>query len=78
MNSLLLVIDLQESFINDNTNFLLDMISNLIDSKKYDKVCFTKFVNSFDSIWYTKLKYDGCISEKSRQILIEETKIALS
>ena len=49
MKSLLLVIDLQNEFINDNTRYLIKKIDKLIDSKKYDDVLFTRFIN--DSRW---------------------------
>ena len=45
MKSLLLVIDLQNEFINDNTRYLIKKIDKLIDSKKYDDVLFTRFIN---------------------------------
>ncbi len=71
MNSLLLVIDLQKSFINDNTKIILNKINKLLDESKYDKVVFTKFINSTNSIWFTKLNYKECITEESKKIQID-------
>ena len=51
MSKLLLVIDVQNDFINNNTLKVLDNIKNLIDSKMYDIVAFTRFINDEDSIW---------------------------
>lgn len=62
MSKLLLVIDVQNDFINNNTLKVLDNIKNLIDSKMYDIVAFTRFINDEDSIWYKKLNYKGCIT----------------
>lgn len=71
MNSLLLIIDLQDSFINSNTEMVLPKINMLLNENKFDKIVFTRFINSPNSIWFTKLKYTGCITEKSRKIQIE-------
>ncbi len=71
MKSLLLVIDLQTSFINENTKYLINKIDNLINENKYDYVAFTRFINSTDSIWYTKLNYNGCMTEEDKKILID-------
>lgn len=71
MKSLLLVIDLQQSFINENTKHLINKIDNLINENKYDYVAFTRFINSTDSIWYTKLNYTGCMTEEDKMILVD-------
>lgn len=55
MKSLLLVIDLQKSFINENTKYLIDRINNLVNSSMYDYVIFTKFINKINSIWVKSL-----------------------
>lgn len=70
MKSLLLVIDLQKSFINENTERLISKITKLLDENKFDKVVFTRFINSYDSIWFEKLKYTGCITEESKMLQI--------
>ena len=69
--NLLLVIDLQNAFINENTISSIKDIENLVNSNKYDKVLFTRFVNSLNNPVYTKLKYDGCIEEESKKICID-------
>ena len=71
MKSLLLVIDLQKSFINENTKYLIDRINNLVNSSMYDYVIFTKFINKIDSIWVKKLNYIGCLSDKDREIVLD-------
>lgn len=43
--SLLLIVDIQKNFINENTSFLLDKINNLLNINKFDVVAFTKFIN---------------------------------
>lgn len=64
MKKLLLVIDVQKSFINEYTNGFIKRIEDLINSNKFDDIVFTKFINSTDSIWYKKLNYKGCITEE--------------
>lgn len=43
MNKLLLVIDVQNDFINNNTKDVKDRISELVNSKEYNYIVFTKF-----------------------------------
>ena len=69
--NLLLVIDLQKAFINENTVDVVEKINNLIKDNKYDKVVFTRFINSDDSIWVKKLKYKECVSDESKRIVID-------
>ena len=70
MKKMLLVIDLQKSFINPNTEFLISKIDSLVNSGSYDLVVFTKFINDNDSMWVKKLNYKGCISLEDRKIMI--------
>lgn len=71
MKKMLLVIDLQKSFINPNTEFLISKIDSLVNSGGYDLVVFTKFINDNDSMWVKKLDYRGCISLEDRKIMID-------
>lgn len=50
MSRLLLVIDVQKDFINENTSKTLSKIKMLVDSKKYDIIAFTRFINDEDSV----------------------------
>lgn len=67
MRSLLLVIDLQNIFINDHTSKLPNKIKEIIDNNKYDNVAFTKFVNFEDSIFVKKLNWRGCIQDEDKK-----------
>lgn len=71
MKSLLLVIDLQKSFINENTEMLIPKITKLLNENKFEKVVFTRFINSYDSIWFKKLNYTGCMTEESKSLQID-------
>lgn len=71
MNTLLLVIDVQKAFINENTKHITNKINELINQNKYDNVVFTRFINDEHSLWVEKLDYKECISEESRKIMID-------
>ena len=71
MDNLLLIIDLQENFINDNTKNIPNSIKKLIDSNIANHIVFTKFINDDSSIFYKILNYKGCMSEKDRNIVID-------
>ena len=68
---LLLVIDLQESFINECTKLLPPKIEKLLISNKFDYIVFTKFINDDKSDIYRILNYKGCMTEKDRNIVID-------
>ena len=71
MNNFLLVIDLQNDFINENTKDIPIIVQELIKKNMFDYVAFTKFVNSVDSIFYKVLGYKGCINDADREIVID-------
>ena len=68
---LLLVIDLQESFINECTKLLPPKIEKLLICNKFDYIVFTKFINDDKSDFYRILNYKGCMTEKDRNIVID-------
>ena len=70
MNILLLVIDVQNDFINEHTKNILTEIKELVDSNKYDLTAFTRFINDENSIWYKKLNYKGCMTKEGQAIAI--------
>ena len=71
MNKLLLVIDVQKDFINENTNPILLKIEELVNSDNFKNVVFTRFINDVNSIWYKELNYKGCMNEEGRNIVID-------
>ena len=71
MSSLLLVIDLQNAFINKYTEKLPDKIKVIIDNNEYDHVAFTRFINFEDNIFEKKLNWRGCIQDKDQKIVID-------
>ena len=71
MKKLLLVIDVQKSFITDVNKNIVKKIQNLIDNNKYDLVAFTRFINDNESLWYKKLNYQGCLTDEDRKIELD-------
>ena len=71
MKKLLLVIDVQNDFINDNIKDYVAKIEELIVSNKYDEIVFTKFINNENSKWYKELNYKGCIDKQGQAIVID-------
>lgn len=69
MNTLLLVIDMQKAFINPNTEYLIEKISNLINTNQYNHIVFTRFINTNDSIYVSDLNYYGCIGEDKELVI---------
>ena len=70
MNTLLLIIDLQKDFINEHTKDIIPKIECLISQNKFNKVIFTKFINSQDNICFKRLNYQGCMNEDGQKIVI--------
>lgn len=71
MNRLLLVVDVQNDFINEHTKDTLIKIKELVNSNKYDLTAFTRFINNENSIWYKKLNYKGCMTKDGQSIAID-------
>lgn len=72
--NLLLIIDLQNEFINNNTKNAINDIQKLINSKKFDNILFTRFINNKNNPTYNKLNWKGCLDEESRNICIDTDK----
>ncbi len=77
MSSLLLVIDMQKAFINDNTKDLVGKIEKLVNENKYDKIIYTRFINSLDSIYVKDLNYTGCLGEDKELVISPKDKFIL-
>lgn len=68
--TLLLIIDCQSAFINENTKQYVSKIENLVKENKYDYVAFTKYINNENSMFFKNLNYKRCINEDDRKIII--------
>ena len=67
----LLVVDVQQGFINQFTHHIPGRIRALIDTGRYSPVLFTRFVNSADSPYRNLLGWHAC-SESPETELVEE------
>lgn len=68
---LLLVIDVQNGFINENTKDTVLKINNLVNQNRYKHIIFTRYINDENSIFYKKLGYKGCINKEEQRIPID-------
>lgn len=73
MNNVLLIIDLQNNFINNYAKDIPNKVKELINSQKYTNIIFTKFINNKDNNFYNILNYKGCINENDKKIVIDTT-----
>ena len=69
MKNVLVVIDLQVGFINDNTVKVTNNIQELLHSEKYDAVIATKFTNMPGSSFDSFLGWAGMLDEKEKELL---------
>ena len=69
MKTLLLVIDVQKTFINENTEFVASKIQSLIGASLYDIVAFTRFLNTENSKFIRELDFRGAIGEDKELVL---------
>lgn len=70
-NDLLIIIDLQNEFINENTNNSIADISRLVESNRFNNIIFTRFINNKDNPTYKFLNYMGCLDNESIKICID-------
>lgn len=71
MDKLLIIIDVQNGFINNATKFIPNCIEKLLSKNIFNKVIFTKYINDENSIFYKSLNYKGCITEEERKIVVD-------
>jgi len=68
IRNVLIVIDVQNFFVNENTKILPQKIAEFIENNKFDFVLFTKFVNKEDSNFFKKLNWKKCTSSPDTDI----------
>ena len=57
---LLLVVDVQQGFINDFTRHIPATIARLIERERYDRILFTRFINRPDGPYPRMLGWSAC------------------
>ena len=68
--NLLLVIDLQNEFINQYSKSAINDIKTLIDTNNFDQIIFTRFINDKDNPCY-KIGRKWCMTKESQNICID-------
>ncbi len=68
MKNALVVIDVQNYFVNEETKNLPVKIAGYIEENKYDFVVFTKFVNKKGSNWFKLLNWNKMTSSPATDI----------
>jgi nicotinamidase-related amidase len=71
MKNALLVIDVQQFFINDSTKFLPIKIAEYLQKNTFDFVYFFKFANSENSNWVKVLKWNKMINSNEQEVADE-------
>ncbi|HLC69047.1 MAG TPA: isochorismatase family cysteine hydrolase [Candidatus Bilamarchaeaceae archaeon] len=71
MKTALIVIDVQNYFMNEHTYFLPKKIAAHMDQTSYDVVAFTRFVNSSSSPFQKVFGWDKCIGSPDIDIVPE-------
>lgn len=67
MTKAIVIIDVQNIFINNKTKDIPKKIADHLENNKYDYIIFTRFINDKNSQIYKKLKWNKCFDH---QILI--------
>jgi nicotinamidase-related amidase len=76
MSDPLLVVDMQNGFINEYTTHITGRITKLIESGDYDPILFTQFINTPGSPFREYVGWDGCATEPDTLLVPELEKYA--
>lgn len=68
MTEPLIIVDVQEGFINDYTRHVPERIARLVAEGKYQPIIFTRFVNVDGSPYRRILDWHGCAEEDETRI----------
>lgn len=62
----IIIVDMQEGFINDNNKHLVDKINTYLTSNKFDNIFFTKCINNNESPYIKILNWNSLSKYKSK------------
>jgi nicotinamidase-related amidase len=71
MPGTLLVVDVQQGFINDYTRHIPERIARLIEQSAFDAVLMTRFVNEADGPYHRFLDWHECVGPPETDIVPE-------
>lgn len=66
---ILIVIDVQNVFVNEKNKFIVNGIKSLIESDKFDKVIFTVFINNEKSSFVKYLNWNKAFRSEGTRIV---------
>ncbi len=66
----IIVVDMQNGFINENNKHLVEKIKNYLNSNKFENIFFTKCVNDKQSPFTKILHWDGLQNKYEEQITL--------
>lgn len=69
MKQALLVVDVQNYFINKNTQHVPGNIKKLIEENRWPVIVFSRFINSPDSQFVKQLEFSGCMRPPYSEIV---------
>lgn len=72
----LLVVDVQNGFINQFTEHIPARLATLINRQEYDLILFTRFVNTPDGPYHRFLDWYGCTEESETELAPEVAALA--
>lgn len=67
----LIVIDMQQDFINENTEKSIEEINSLIESKKFDDIIFTRYIGSSEKLAYKELGDTSGLTPEGMEIVVD-------
>ena len=68
MSDCLVIIDVEKTFINKFTRFIVPGIEELVKQVKFDHIVATKFVNKEGSIFQKVLDWEGALTEEQQKL----------
>lgn len=71
MSYALIVVDVQEGFINQFTEHIPERVARLIDQHDFDPILFTRFINSPDGPHSRFMGWSDCATEPEINIAPE-------
>ena len=60
----IIIVDMQDSFLNENNNYLIECINNYLENNEFSNIFITKCINDDDSPFRKILKYNEGYSHK--------------
>ena len=68
MSDCLVIIDVQNGFLTNDTDYVLNRIKNLVEKRKFNHIVATRFINTSDSPHFLFLHWDKMMDHKSQEL----------